>query len=80
MKSLGDKASGLFEKKKKDAGDLAQEKLTNAQKLVEEQKNKAVEGISGAKAGAEAVANDTVNGAGELLQTILIFLKNNQPL
>ena len=44
---------------------MAQEKLTNAQKLVEDQKNKAVEGISGAKSGAEALANDTAKGAGK---------------
>jgi hypothetical protein len=55
LKSLGDKATGLFEKKKKEAGDLASEKATTAKKLVEDQVQKTGDALSGATSGAQGL-------------------------
>jgi hypothetical protein len=37
LKSFGDKATNLFERKKKEAGDVAAEKVDKAKKLAEDQ-------------------------------------------
>lgn len=67
MKSFGDKAAGLFEKKKKDAGELAAEKAANAKKLAEDQLKKTQDAITGAASGvtgfAGGVADDAKDGA-----------------
>jgi hypothetical protein len=47
LKSLGDKTASLFDRKKKDAEQLAAEKVAAAQKLAEEQASKTKETISG---------------------------------
>lgn len=53
MKNLGGKATSLFEKKKKEAGDMATEKATKAKTLAEDQLQKTTEAISGATSGAQ---------------------------
>ncbi|CAO1321203.1 unnamed protein product [Diamesa serratosioi] len=66
LKSLGDKATGLFEKKKKETADMASEKMTNAQKMAQDQTKKTVDAISGAQSavgGAASSAKDAVAGA-----------------
>lgn len=62
MKSLGDKASGLFEKKKKEAGDIANEKAGTAKKLAEEQVKKTSDAISGATSGAQGLIGGVADG------------------
>lgn len=37
LKNFGDKATSLFERKKKEAGDIATEKTEKAKKLAEQQ-------------------------------------------
>lgn len=59
MKSFGDKTASLFERKKKDAGDLAQDKVNAAQKLAEEQVKKTGEALSQTKSDAENLAAGT---------------------
>lgn len=70
MKNFGDKAAGLFEKKKKDAGELASEKAANAKKLAEDQLKKTQDAISGATSGvtsfAGGVQDDTKAGAKDI--------------
>lgn len=56
MKSFGDKTASLFERKKKDAGELAQEKANTAHKLAEEQVKKTGEALSQTKTDAENLA------------------------
>lgn len=67
LKSLGDKASGLFERKKKEAGDIAGEKATTAKKLAEDQVKKTTDAISGATSGAQGliggITDDAKSGA-----------------
>lgn len=53
LKNLGDKASSLFEKKKKETGDLAADKATKAKNLAEDQLQKTTDAISGATSGAK---------------------------
>lgn len=53
LKNLGDKATSLFEKKKKEAGDIAAEKSTKAKTLAEEQLKKTTDAVSGATSGAQ---------------------------
>lgn len=55
LKNLGDKASGLFERKKKEAGDIASEKVDKAKKLAEEQVQKTSDAVSGATSGASSL-------------------------
>lgn len=59
MKSFGDKTASLFERKKKDAGELAQEKANAAQKLAEEQVKKTGEALSQTRSDAENLAAST---------------------
>lgn len=84
LKSLGDKATGLFEKKKKETADMASEKMTNAQKLAEDQAKKTVDAISGAQSavgGAASSAKDAVAGAakdaGKLMNSFIFDLEFN---
>lgn len=67
LKSLGDKASGLFERKKKEAGDMAGEKASTAKKLAEDQVKKTTDAISGATSGAQGliggITDDAKSGA-----------------
>lgn len=63
MKSLGDKASGLFEKKKKEATDIAGEKASTAKKLAEDQVKKTTDAISGATSGAQGLVGGLTDDA-----------------
>lgn len=59
MKSLGDKTSSLFERKKKDVEKLAHDKAAEAQKMAEEQAQKASESLMKTKGEAENIAAST---------------------
>lgn len=63
LKSLGDKTTSLFERKKKDVEKLAHDKAAEAQHLAEEQAQKSAEALAKTKAEAEAI----VKGTGTLL-------------
>jgi len=74
LKNLGDKAAGLFEKKKKEAGDIASEKVQKATKAAEDQVNKTSDALSGVTsgagnliAGASKDVDDTKKKAGKLM-------------
>lgn len=56
LKSLGDKTSSLFERKKKDVEKLAHDKAAEAQKMAEEQAQKASESLMKTKNEAEGIA------------------------
>lgn len=60
---MGDKATGLFEKKKKETGELAETKIKNAKKLAEDQMAKTTEAISGATSGASGLVAGISNSA-----------------
>jgi predicted phage tail protein len=66
LKNLGDKAGGLFDKKKKEATDLANEKVKNAQHLAEEQANKAGQAFSATKDDVTNLASSTAQEAAGL--------------
>jgi hypothetical protein len=55
LKSFGDKAAGLFERKKKETGEIASEKVSKAQKLAEEQLKKTQDAVTGATSGASGL-------------------------
>lgn len=59
LKSLGDKTTSLFERKKKDVEKLAHEKATEAKKMAEEQAQKASESFIKTKDEAENIAVST---------------------
>lgn len=59
LKSLGDKTSSLFERKKKDVEKLAHDKAAEAQKMAEEQAQKASESLMKTKNEAEGIAAST---------------------
>lgn len=59
MKSLGDKTTSLFERKKKDVEKLAHDKAAEAQKMAEEQAHKASESLIKTKGEAENIAAST---------------------
>lgn len=63
MKNLGGKATSLFEKKKKEAGDLAAEKATKAKTAAEDQLQKTTEAISGATSGAQNLIGGIADNA-----------------
>lgn len=60
----------MFERKKKEAGDLAGEKASTAKKLAEDQVKKTTDAISGATSGAQGlisgVTDDTKSGAKDI--------------
>lgn len=57
----------MFERKKKEAGDIAGEKATTAKKLAEDQVKKTTDAISGATSGAQGLiagaTDDAKSGA-----------------
>lgn len=57
FRSIGEKTASLFERKKKDAEQIAQEKAAEAAHVVEEQVKKAGELVSGAEKTAADAAN-----------------------
>lgn len=61
MKSIGEKTANLFEKKKKEVGDLATQKATEAQSYAEEQAKKAAEAVEQTK----KEAGEIMGGAGK---------------
>lgn len=61
LKSLGDKTTSLFERKKKDVEKLAHDKAAEAQKLAEEQAQKTSEALLKTKNEAEGIAASTGN-------------------
>lgn len=72
MKSFGDKAAGLFERKKKETAEIAGEKVSKAQKLAEDQLKKTQDAVTGATsgatgliAGASSDAKDATKKAGK---------------
>jgi hypothetical protein len=60
----------LFEKKKKEAGDLAAEKVSKSKKLAEDQVQKTSDAISGATSGAQGLigglTDDAKSGAKDI--------------
>lgn len=62
LKNLGDRASSLFEKKKKTAAELATEKAENAKKLAEDQIKKTSDAIQNASSGATGVIGGIADG------------------
>lgn len=56
LKNLGAKTTSLFERKKKDVEQLAEEKVAEAQKLAEDQAKLAVDSLTKAKSDAEQLA------------------------
>lgn len=67
LKNIGEKTSNLFERKKKEVGDLATEKASEAQSYAEEQAKKVGESIEQTK----KEASEIVGGAGKM--TIYLF-------
>lgn len=61
LKNLGSKAEGLFDKKKKEAQDLANEKVQAASSLAEDQAKKTQEVFTKTKSDAEALASSTAS-------------------
>lgn len=61
LKSIGEKTTSLFEKKKKEVEDLAAEKATEAQNYAEEQAKKAGEAVEQTK----KEAGEILGGAGK---------------
>lgn len=59
LKNLGAKTTSLFERKKKDVEQLAQEKAAEAQKIAEEQVKLASDSLTKAKTDAEKLASST---------------------
>lgn len=59
MKNLGAKTTSLFDRKKKEVEQLAQEKAAEAQKLAEEQAKLASDSLTKAKTDAEQLATST---------------------
>lgn len=59
LKSFGEKTASLFDRKKKDAEQVAAEKATAAQKMAEEQARKTAEAIGQTKSEVENLAADT---------------------
>lgn len=62
LKNIGEKTAGLFDRKKKEMGDLAAEKAAEAQTYAEEQARKAGEAVEQTK----KEAGELFDGAGEL--------------
>lgn len=71
LKNLGDKASSLFDRKKKEAGDLASEKATKAKTLAEDQLKKTSDAISGATSGATNLIAGASKDANDKKEDIL---------
>lgn len=61
LKNIGEKTSNLFERKKKEVGDLATEKATEAQNYAEEQAKKVGDSIEQTK----KEAGEIIGGTGE---------------
>lgn len=59
LKNLGAKTTSLFERKKKDVEQLAQEKAAEVQKLAEDQAKLAADSLTKAKADVEQLASST---------------------
>lgn len=59
MKNLGNKTANLFERKKKDAEQLAADKVAEAQKMAEEQAKLAANSLNQTKNEAEQLALST---------------------
>lgn len=59
LKNLGAKTTSLFERKKKDVEQLAQEKAAEAQKMAEDQAHLAADALTKAKTDAEKLATST---------------------
>lgn len=57
FRSIGEKTASLFDRKKKDAEQIAAEKAQEAAHVVEDQVKKAGELIGGAQQSAESAAN-----------------------
>lgn len=53
----------MFERKKKDAGDIAGEKASTAKKLAEDQVKKTTDAISGATSGAQGLVGGLTDDA-----------------
>lgn len=62
LKNLGDRAGALFEKKKKNAVDIATEKAENAKKLAEDQVKKTSDAIQNASSGASGLVGGIADG------------------
>lgn len=58
MKNIGEKTTNLFERKKKEVGDLATEKASEAQAYAEEQAKKAGEAIEETKNEASGILSN----------------------
>lgn len=59
LKNIGEKTTSLFERKKKEVGDLATEKATEAQTYAEEQAKKVEESIEQTKKEAGEIMGGT---------------------
>lgn len=69
FRSIGEKTSALFDRKKKDAEQIATEKAQDASHVLEEQVNKAGEFISGTQKSASDAAD-----SGMLMLYLLLIL------
>lgn len=58
---MGNKTANLFNKKKTEAEQLAQDKLTDAQKMAEEEAKKVADSLTQAKNETEQLAANTGN-------------------
>lgn len=59
LKNLGAKTTSLFERKKKEVEELANEKAAEAQKLAADQAKLAADSLTKAKTDAEQLASST---------------------
>lgn len=73
MKSLGDKTTSLFDRKKKDVEKLAQDKAAEAQHLAEEKVKKASDSLLQSKNEAENLASSTGIFLTFIFKNIVIF-------
>lgn len=69
LKNIGEKTSNLFERKKKEVGDLATEKATEAQSYAEEQAKKVGDSIEQTK----KEAGEIIGGTGEQCHHLCFF-------
>lgn len=76
MKNIGEKTTNLFERKKKEVGDLATEKASEAQTYAEEQAKKAGDAIEETKNEASGILGNackTIFKTFHLIAEVIFF-------
>lgn len=68
FKNFGEKTAALFDRKKKDASNLAAEKVAEASHMVEDQAKKVGDTIQSTKSDAEKAALDAASSGNESIE------------